>query len=160
MMSDLDWNRMMSLVTNSIISLTAIMWMGVIGRHVASKWGLLRPESKLLVIGMGVWVLGEILRVGYWVPAMWLNTPNGFIYHEWWYANRWISYSLATPLMVGGMWLVLAAYFPSKSRAFFSILLIAAVLSLIIAVTWQASELGYWFDRTEVSSWLESLLLN
>lgn len=149
--ADLDLSFMVSLFANTSISIVAVVFGIMATWLVLTKWGQLSGRAKLAAFGL--WFLGLylVLRVGYWSPTMWLSdVQSSERYHLGWIQYRWISYAPASLLGLIMLSLLMKAIFPWRDMTLVWIFLFAIVAGAAVAVTWQASELGYWFDRQAV----------
>ena len=97
----LELVKYISIVTNSMIvyaALFAMLWSG----KKLLKDEFFSDDSKQLVIGLFLWTLGEVLRIGWWTPSMMLSEP-GHAYAEFAEQYKWLIYIPASIFIVSGV---------------------------------------------------------
>jgi len=147
----IDWNFTVSLFANTSMAIAGTVFGVMAARELALRYDKLFTAARMGLAGMVM--LGWFLfaRVGYWSPTMWLSSVNSAdFYHEGWRQFRMLSYAPASVLGMAAVWFLMRGVFPWPRWVASAVVAVSALLGLLVAVSWQASEMGYWFDRAAV----------
>lgn len=93
--------KIISIIANSAIvyaSAFAMVWSAI----KLKRNEFFSEDSKSLILGLFLWTLGEVLRIGWWIPSTVLAAP-GSVYADFAEQYKWIVYVPATILITTGV---------------------------------------------------------
>ena len=149
--NELNWAFTISLFANTSVALMGIIFAPMVTVRLYRRWHRLLNPARMGMFALATISWYMVLRVGYWSPTMWLSDVGGDDrYHSGWITFRWLSYAPVAILGLLGLTLWMHSLNLFRKRTIAAILALSIAAGLAVAATWQASELGYWFDRQAV----------
>lgn len=155
-MSGDDIQRLISIFSNGFVTFPALIGIVMTGGLLLTRREELSKSAANLCMGLFLQSAGEIVRISYWFPAIWLSRA-GQHYHPWFIENRFLSYGLSLPLLVIGTLKILHELFPKRHWLINRMLALGFVLAVVLTVIFQASEMGY-LDRDHAIDLFESVV--
>ena len=147
-----EWQRLTSIFSNSFGAVTELLMMMLAVMVLVHNRHRLSRDTVAVVAGIAALGLGGLFRIGWWLPGLYLASPNQ-AYHAFFIENRWISYGVGMPLMAIGITLIIAHIFQEHRRAIWMTLVGGFVASLMITYSFHLSEVGVWDRAVVIEAW-------
>ena len=146
-----DYAFTLSLFANTSVTVMGIIFAPMVTWMLITRWHHLEKPTRYAMFALVTLAWYLVFRIGYWSPTMWLSdVQTADRYHPMWIQYRWLSYGPAAVLGLLGIGLLMASIANWGKRTMAIVVGISIAAGLAVALTWQMSELGYWFDRQAV----------